>query len=305
LTGLPRRQKPLVSIDNYKRDVSDRAGGKFIRWSAHFEEGIEMRLRSWFWIFALAFVLGSVPVFAADRDQDRGEYSRDGREAIDGGDRNSMDSARGSENQQYEKEWREYQKARNKSYKEWTKANREEQKDFERYLREREKDMRKNGREADRWEDQREREKQWREYLRARNREYRDYSRASRQELDDFYNYLRGRGYRYRDQYGWGNGRDPRYGDQYGWGNGNEPRNGACFYTDSDYRGERFCLDSNERVSSVGGHYNDRISSIRIFGRARVTVYKHTNYGGSHRTYTHDAPHLGDLNDEITAIEMR
>ena len=150
-------------------------------------------------------------------------------------------------------------------------------------------------REGDRWEDQREREKQWREYLRARNRQYRDYSRASRQELDDFYNYIRGRGYRY--------GYEDRNGS--GWGSGNEPRDGACFYTDSDYRGERFCLNSNERVSSVGGRYNDRISSIRIFGRARVTVYKHTNYGGSHRTYTHDAPHLGDLNDEITAIEMR
>ena len=59
------------------------------------------------------------------------------------------------------------------------------------------------------------------------------------------------------------------------------------------------------RVSSVGEHYNDRISSIRIFGRARVTIYKHTNYGGSHRTYTDDAPHLGDFNDEITAIEVR
>jgi hypothetical protein len=263
-----------------------------------------MWLKSWLSIFALAFVLGSVPVFAADRNQDRGEYSRDGREAIDSGDRSSPDSIRGSENKQYEREWREYQKARNKSYKEWTKASREEQKDFEKYLREREKDMRENGREADReyrdlareregdrWEDQREREKQWREYLRARNREYRDYSRASRQELDEFYYYLRGRGYRYEDQYG--------------WGNGSVPRNGACFYTDSDYRGERFCLNSNERVSSVGGHYNDRISSIRIFGRARVTIYKNKNYGGSHRTYTNNAPHLGDLNDEITAIEIR
>ena len=277
-----------------------------------------MRIKSWIWILALAFVIGSVPVFAADRDQDRGEHSRGGREAIDSGDRSSPNNISGSENNQREREWRDYQKARNKSYKEWTKANREEQKDFEKYLREREKYMRENGREADRqyretareregdrWEDQREREKQWREYLRARNRQYRDYSRASRQELDDFYNYIRGRGYRYGDQYGWGNGSGPRYGDQYGWGNGNEPRDGACFYTDSDYRGERFCLGSNESVSSVGGHYNDRISSIRIFGRARVTVYKHTNYGGSHRTYTYDAPHLGDLNDEITAIDVR
>ena len=103
-----------------------------------FEEGIKMRIKSWLWILALAFLIGSVPVFAADRDQDRGEHSRDGREAIDSGDRSSPDSISGSENNQREREWREYQKARNKSYKEWTKANREEQKDFEKYLRERE-----------------------------------------------------------------------------------------------------------------------------------------------------------------------
>ena len=102
-------------------------------------------LKSWLWILALAFVIGSVPVFAADRNQDRGEHSRDGREAIDSGDRSSPNSISGSENNQREREWREYQKARNKSYKEWTKANREEQKDFEKYLREREKDMREMG----------------------------------------------------------------------------------------------------------------------------------------------------------------
>ena len=149
----------------------------------------------------------------------------------------------------------------------------------------------------DQWANQRERESEWREYLRARNMSYKDYPRASRQEQEGFDDYLRDRGY----------DRDYRYEDRNGsrWGSNNQPRNGACFYTNSEYRGESFCLDSNERVSSVGGHYNDRISSIQIFGRARVTIYKHANYGGSHRTYTDDAPHLGNLNDEITAIEVR
>jgi hypothetical protein len=252
-----------------------------------------MRLKFWLWILALAFLIGSVPVFAVGRDQDQGDHSRDSHQDIGRGDKSSG-------NYEHEKEWREYQKARNKSYKEWTKANREEQKDFEKYLREHEKDSREANRdyreqarerERDRWEDQRERDKEWREYLRARNREYRDYSRASRQELDDFYNYIRGRGY--------------RYGDQYGWINSRAPRNGACFYTDANYGGESFCLNSGDRQPSVGGHFNDRISSIRIFGRARVTVYKHRDFDGSHRTYTSDAPHLGDLNDEITSIEVR
>jgi hypothetical protein len=263
-----------------------------------------MRLKYLLWILALAFLIGSVPVFAIDRDQDRGERSRDGRETIDGGDRNSPDSIRRSENNQRERDWREYLKARNRSYKEWTKANREEQRDFDRYLRERARDSREENREyrdrgresqGDRWGDQRERDREWREYLRARNREYRDYSRASRQELNDFYDYLRGRGYRYGDQYGWGRGS----------GSGREPRNGVCFYTDSNYGGESFCLNSGDRQPSVGGHFNDRFSSIRIFGRARVTIYKNRDFSGSRRTYTSDAPHLGDFNDEITSIEVR
>ena len=77
-----------------------------------------MRLKSWLWILALAFLIGSVPVFAFDSDQDRGERSRDDREAIDSGDRNSPNNIRGSENNQRERDWRDYLKARNKSYKE-------------------------------------------------------------------------------------------------------------------------------------------------------------------------------------------
>jgi hypothetical protein len=254
-----------------------------------------MRLKSWLWILALAFLVGSVPVFAADRNQDRDDRSRDGRADISRGDRSS-------ENYQREREWREYLKARNKSYRDWAKANREEQRDFDRYLRERAKDSREENREygdrgsrrdGDRWGDQRERDREWREYLRTRNREYRDYSRADRRELDDFYDYLRGRGYRYEDQNGWGSDR------------GREPRDGACFYTDANFGGESFCLNSGDRQPSVGDHFNDRFSSIRIFGRARVTIYKNRDFSGSRRTYTSDAPHLGDFNDEITSIEVR
>ena len=150
---------------------------------------------------------------------------------------------------------------------------------------------RAGGRANDRWEDQRKRDNEWREYLRARNRDYRDYSRASRQDLDNFYDYLRGRGY--------------RYGDQYGWVNGNEPRNGACFYNDADYRGESFCLSAGESQRRVENRFNDAISSIQVFGRVRVIIHEHESFGGASRTLTGDVPHLGDFNDKITSIEVR
>lgn len=270
-----------------------------------------MRIKLWFWISALALFGGSLAAAASDRDQNSTDRSRDSRETIGNTGRGFPDDTLDLESGKREIEWRVFLKEKRKAYKEWTRATREEQREFERYLRDRRKDYRADvreregessdvdrrygmsspGQDRDEWGDLHERDRAWREYLKERRRPLMSYSRASRRELDDFFDYLRNRGYSYRARYWW----DRDY----------EPRNGACFYTDSKYGGERFCLDRNENVSFVGGHYNDRISSIRVFGRARVTIYKHKNYGGSRRTYTDDARHLGDFNDEISAIEVR
>jgi len=252
-----------------------------------------MRLKSWLWISVFALLISSVLVFA----QDRGNQSKKGRDAMDHPNSSYPDGNRGWGNDESEREWREYLKQQKKAYKERAKASREEQKEYEKYLREQRKDRREDYRDEDYRQDGRGREQAWREYLRARNRSYKGYPRATRQEQADFDDYLRDRGY----------DRDSRYSDQDGiwWGGSGRPSNGACFYTDANFGGERFCLNSNERTTSVGGHYNDRISSIRVMGRARVTVYRHNNYGGSSRTYSSDAAHLGDFNDEITSIEVR
>jgi hypothetical protein len=143
------------------------------------------------------------------------------------------------------------------------------------------------------WMDEgREHEREWREYLKERNRAYKDYSRASRREREEFAVFLRE--YDRRD--------DDRHGN---WERRNEPRNGACFYTDSNYRGRSFCLDGNERQSYVGDGFNDKISSIRVFGRTRVTVYEHENFHGARRVYSNDVSGLGKFNDKISSIEIR
>ncbi len=85
---------------------------------------------------------------------------------------------------------------------------------------------------------------------------------------------------------------------------GNQPRYGACFYMDADYRGEWFCVNSGESRQNVGEHYNDKISSIRVFGRAQVIVYDDENFGGASRTITGDVPNLGDWNDRITSVRV-
>ena len=157
---------------------------------------------------------------------------------------------------------------------------------------EREKEMR----EADR-----EREKEWREYLKDRKKAYKEWLKADRWEQDDFERYRRSRRGDWRDDR-----RDERGGVYENWGGRNVPRDGVCFYTDAYYRGESFCLDRNERLSFVGEHYNDKISSIRVFGRSpRIIVYEHHYFGGARRTFTGDVVHLGNFNDTISSIEVR
>ncbi|MBN1569111.1 MAG: peptidase inhibitor family I36 protein [Acidobacteria bacterium] len=266
-----------------------------------------MRLKSRLWISASVILVISMLGFSYERDQRQGERSRENREPGYSGNRGTRaDFDRSPDNvweneREREKEWREYLQERKKAYKAWTKANREEQKEFEKHLRERRKDMRedmrereKDRREAERelWKDEREREKEWREYLRKRNRIHKDYSRANRQELDDFYDYIRDRNIRYENV-------DNLFAGS------RDIRDGACFYMDSNYRGKSICLNRGERLRYVGQNNNDKISSIRIFGRAGVSIYEHDDFDGSSRTYHNSVPSLGNFNDETSSIEVR
>lgn len=68
------------------------------------------------------------------------------------------------------------------------------------------------------------------------------------------------------------------------WHGGNWGRGGACFYRDRNFSGNFFCLRRGE-VREQLGDLGDDISSIRVFGGARVTVYNDRDFrGGSGRT---------------------
>ncbi|MBN2242750.1 MAG: peptidase inhibitor family I36 protein [Acidobacteria bacterium] len=88
------------------------------------------------------------------------------------------------------------------------------------------------------------------------------------------------------------------------WNQGNQPRDGACFYVDRDYQGEEYCVDADESQHQIANRYNDRISSVRIFGKAQVVVYEHENLGGARRVLASSTPGLGDFNDKISSIEV-
>lgn len=231
-----------------------------------------MRPKPWLWLLTLALLTG-YPA-AAQRGQDRDDRSR--------GNRNPQEER--EEAREREREWREYLKERRKAYKDRSRATREEEREFDRYLRERSRD----GSGQDR---------QWREFLRERNQGYKPYSAATSREREEFDRYRRG-------TYPGEAGRNES-GDQGRWGGFGTPSNGACFYTDADYRGNRFCMEAGERKEHVPDGYNDRISSVRLYGRARVTLYQDSNFRGSRQAVTADAPGLGGFNDRTSSIEVR
>jgi len=78
------------------------------------------------------------------------------------------------------------------------------------------------------------------------------------------------------------------------WHGGRWDRGGACFYRDRNFGGDFFCLRRGESRESLGG-YGDDISSIRVFGRARVTVYDDRNFSGKRTGIGGDVADLREL----------
>ena len=91
------------------------------------------------------------------------------------------------------------------------------------------------------------------------------------------------------------------------WGSERPPRDGVCFYEDADFRGDYFCARTGDSVSRLSTDTNDRVSSIRIFGRAEVTVFRDYNYTGSSARIDYDVRDLGreSLNDLVSSYRVR
>jgi len=98
------------------------------------------------------------------------------------------------------------------------------------------------------------------------------------------------------------------------WNGGNWERGGACFYTGSNFSGDFFCMRRGESRPSLAG-YGDRISSIRLFGGARVIVFNDRDYRNGQDMTRRDVADLRNWrvssnpshtwNDRISSIQVR
>jgi Beta/Gamma crystallin len=84
------------------------------------------------------------------------------------------------------------------------------------------------------------------------------------------------------------------------------PRDGACFYKDANYRGDFFCAEAGEDLSSMPSGANNEVSSIRIYGRVDIRVFEDSRYRGASLRVDSDLRDLQSegFNDKISSIEI-
>ena len=87
---------------------------------------------------------------------------------------------------------------------------------------------------------------------------------------------------------------------------GPSPRNGACFYEDTNYRGRSFCVGSGDNLDAMPSGANDRVSSIQVFGRADIRVYRDTRFRGESLRVRSSIRDLEDENfdDAISSVRI-
>jgi hypothetical protein len=79
----------------------------------------------------------------------------------------------------------------------------------------------------------------------------------------------------------------------------------VCFFRNPNYGGANFCAYPGDSDDSLGGSFNDRISSIRVYGGAEVTVCRNNNLSGVCADYSSNKPTLpASLNDRISSFEV-
>jgi hypothetical protein len=91
------------------------------------------------------------------------------------------------------------------------------------------------------------------------------------------------------------------------WGRDRFPRDGVCFFKDPNFNGEYFCAASGDSFSAVPDGMNDKISSIRVFGRAEVTVFQDVRFSGRSVRFGGDVRNLKEegWNDRISSMRVR
>lgn len=90
------------------------------------------------------------------------------------------------------------------------------------------------------------------------------------------------------------------------WGRARVPAQGACFYEDANFRGDYFCVREGDRLPRLPSGMGDKISSVRVFGSAEVTVFRDADMRGRSARLIDDVRNFKreGWNDEVSSLEV-
>ncbi len=83
-------------------------------------------------------------------------------------------------------------------------------------------------------------------------------------------------------------------------------RDQVCIYEHADYGGWEQCYGVGEQIRDLGNRRN-QISSVRVYGRAEITLYEHPNFQGHEVTLGNDTPDFGRVrgwNDQTDSLRV-
>jgi hypothetical protein len=79
---------------------------------------------------------------------------------------------------------------------------------------------------------------------------------------------------------------------QPGWNQRPNPRRGACFFTTAPFRGNKFCVRAGDKLPALPGNFGGNISSIQVYGGARVRIFNDRNFRNGSVTLAQTVPDL-------------
>ena len=83
------------------------------------------------------------------------------------------------------------------------------------------------------------------------------------------------------------------------------PAKQVCVYDLPNYGGASICVDAGTSATAVAGFWNNRVTSLRVFGGAHVRLCQNNNYGGFCNVFNTNVPQLGaPLNNNASSYQV-
>lgn len=79
------------------------------------------------------------------------------------------------------------------------------------------------------------------------------------------------------------------------WNRRPNPGRGACFYNTAPFRGNHFCVRSGDRLPSLPGNFGGNVSSVQVFGGAKVQLFNDRNFSNGTVTLRGTVPDLRNV----------